>query len=262
MICRICNSHTRILFREKVLNKYEANYFQCNNCGYLFTEEPYWLSEAYNSAINISDTGIIFRNTQFSKICSVIIDVYFNRNEKFLDYAGGYGIFTRMMRDIGFDFYWTDKYCENLLARGFEYEENKNNNFEAITAFEVFEHFADPVSEFETILKYGKNIIFSTELLPNPVPKPVDWWYYGFSHGQHVSFYTRESLSLLGKKHGLNFYSMKGIHIFTEKKLNEGILRFLKKASLIFLFDLMRIRYKSKTFQDHLLVQEKFKTHQ
>lgn len=260
MNCRICNSHTKILFREKVLNKYEVNYFQCNNCGYLLTEEPYWLNEAYNSAINISDTGIIYRNTQFSKICSVIIDVYFNRNGKFLDYAGGYGIFTRMMRDIGFDFYWTDKYCENLLARGFEYEENKKNNFEAVTAFEVFEHFVDPVSEFETILKYGKNIIFSTELLPNPVPKPADWWYYGFSHGQHVSFYTRESLSLLGKKHGLNFYSMKGIHIFTEKKLNETILRFFKKASLVFLFDLMRLRYKSKTFQDHLLVQEKFKT--
>lgn len=259
MNCRICSSDTKIAFREEVLNKHNVVYFQCNHCGYLFTEEPYWLNEAYESAINISDTGIIFRNTQFSKICSVIIDLYFNRNGKFLDYAGGYGLFTRMMRDIGFDFYWIDKYSENLLARGFEYDENQKDNLEVVTAFEVFEHFVDPVKEFENILHYGKNIIFSTELLPNPIPKPADWWYYGFTHGQHVSFYSKKSLMILGKKYGLNFYSMKGIHFFTEKKLNGRVLRLLKKASLVFLFDLLKLRYKSRTFEDHLYIKKNYK---
>lgn len=254
MNCRICKSDTKVAFEEKVLNKYNVAYYQCKNCNYLFTEEPYWLNEAYQSAINISDTGIIYRNIQFSRICSVIIDIYFNRHKKFLDYAGGYGLFTRMMRDIGFDFYWIDKYSENLLARGFEYDKNKKNNFEVVTAFEVFEHFVDPVKEFEQILSYGRSIIFSTELLPNPIPNPADWWYYGFTHGQHVSFYSKKSLMILGKKYGLNFYSMKGIHIFTEKKINEGILRLLKKASLVFLFDLLKFRYKSKTFKDHLFI--------
>lgn len=258
MNCRICSSDTKIAFREKVLNKHNVVYYQCNNCGYLFTEEPYWLNEAYESAINISDTGIIYRNTQFSKICSVIIDIYFNRHQKFLDYAGGYGLFTRMMRDIGFDFYWIDKYSENLLSRGFEYNENKKDNFEVVTAFEVFEHFIDPVKELEDILNHSKNIIFSTELLPNPIPKPADWWYYGFTHGQHVSFYTREALSILGKRYDLNFYSMKGIHIFSQKKLNEGFLRLVKKASLLFLFYLLKIRYKSKTFEDHLYIKKNY----
>lgn len=259
MNCRICSADTKIAFREEVLNKHNVVYFQCNNCGYLFTEEPYWLNEAYESAINISDTGIIFRNTQFSKICSVIIDLYFNRNGKFLDYAGGYGLFTRIMRDIGFDFYWIDKYSQNLLARGFEYDENKKDNLEVVTAFEVFEHFVDPVKELEQIFKYGKNIIFSTELLPDPLPKPDEWWYYGFTHGQHVSFYSKKSLMILGRKYGLNFYSMKGIHIFTQEKLNEKILQVVKKASLLFLFNLLKIRYKSKTFEDHLYIKKNYK---
>ncbi len=40
--------------------------------------------------------------------------------DPFLDYAGGYGVFTRLMRDIGFDFYWHDPYTQNLFANGFE----------------------------------------------------------------------------------------------------------------------------------------------
>lgn len=259
MNCRICNSDTKIAFRETVLSKHNVIYYHCNNCGYLFTEEPYWLNEAYESAINISDTGIIYRNIQFSKICSVIIDLYFNRHNKFLDYAGGYGLFTRMMRDIGFDFYWIDKYSENLLARGFEYDENKKDNLELVTAFEVFEHFIDPVNELGYIFKYGKNIIFSTELLPDPLPKPGEWWYYGFTHGQHISFYSKKSLMILGQKYGLNFYSMKGLHLFTEKKLNETVLKIMKKGSLLFLFDILKIRYKSKTFEDHLYIKNNYK---
>lgn len=259
MNCKICNSKSELAFKEKILNMYDVSFYKCKNCGYLFSEEPYWLDEAYKNAITYSDTGIIMRNRQFSKITSVIIDLYFNRQNKFIDYAGGYGLFTRMMRDIGFDFYWTDKYCENLFAKGFENKESGVNLYELLTAFEVFEHLVNPVEELEKMLGYGKNILFSTELLPDPVPDTKSWWYYNFIHGQHISFYSYESLSLLGKKFNLNFYSMKGIHIYTEKKLNESILRFLKKISLVFLFDLLKIRYKSKTFDDHLFIKNNYK---
>lgn len=259
MNCKICSSNTKIAFREKVLKKYDVNFYSCINCGFLFSEDPYWLDEAYKSAITYSDTGILVRNIQFSKITSVIIDIYFNRNNKFIDYAGGYGLFTRMMRDIGFDFYWIDKFCDNLFARGYEHTESKTEVYELITAFEVFEHLVDPVVELDRMLKFGRNIIFSTELLPAAIPDPKEWWYYNFVHGQHISFYTYKSLSLLAHKYGLNFYSMKGIHIYTEKKLNEAILRLLKKASLVFLFDILKLRYKSKTFDDHLFIKKKYK---
>ena len=151
MNCKICGTLSEFVFEAKVLNKYEVKYFSCPNCEYLFTENPYWLDEAYNRAINISDTGLISRNIFLSKVVSTLIYFFFNKKGRFLDYAGGYGLFTRLMRDTGFDFYWHDPYCENLFANGFEYDMNNEIHFELATAFEVFEHFSEPVNELKKI---------------------------------------------------------------------------------------------------------------
>lgn len=259
MICKICNSKTETAFIVKVLQKYDATYLKCSNCGFLFAKNPFWLDEAYNSPITYSDTGLVTRNLLFAKITSVLIDIYFDKCGKFLDFAGGYGLFTRLMRDYGFDFYWTDKYCENLFARGFELEQIKNQKIELLSAFEVFEHLVDPSEEFKKMASISNNIIFSTELLPDPIPNPGEWWYYIFEHGQHISFYTKKSLTVLAKQHNLNFYSMKGIHLITEKKLNETMLKILKVMSLYFLSNILRIRRKSKTFSDHLNIIDTYR---
>ncbi len=50
-------------------------------------------------------------------------------------------MFTRLMRDYGFDFLHYDKHTQNLFARGFEFHDEK---IEAITCFECFEHFVNP----------------------------------------------------------------------------------------------------------------------
>ncbi len=120
MICKICNQKAKQIFTAHVLNKYDISYFYCEHCGFLQTEEPYWLDEAYKDSINISDTGYIQRNILLSEKLTVLLSLFFDKNGKFLDYAGGYGVFVRMMRDVGFDFYWDDKYTTNLFARGFE----------------------------------------------------------------------------------------------------------------------------------------------
>ena len=170
--CKICNSETSLAFEHKVLNKYDVKYFKCFSCGYLFTENPFWLDEAYKNPINISDTGIMARNIYFSKIVSVILYFCFDKSAKYLDYAGGYGIFTRLMRDIGFDFYWHDDFTTNLLARGFE---KSNERYELLTAFEVFEHFSNPVEEVKKMLELSDSILFSTVTLSENVPAK-DWW--------------------------------------------------------------------------------------
>ena len=113
--------------------------------------------------------------------------------DPFLDYAGGYGVFTRLMRDIGFDFYWHDPYTQNLFANGFEDDLKSNSKFELLTAFEVFEHLVNPKEELEKMLRFSDTIVFSTELMPQEIPDPEEWWYYGFNHGQHISFYTRKN---------------------------------------------------------------------
>jgi len=129
-----------------VLSKYDCGFYFCDDCGVLQAENPHWLEEAYASPIASADTGVLWRNLYLAQLTSVVLYFLFDRRGRFLDAAGGYGIFTRLMRDIGFDFYWTDKYSPNLTARGFEAEAGPGAPYTAVTAFEVMEHLPDPVA--------------------------------------------------------------------------------------------------------------------
>jgi Methyltransferase domain len=260
MKCKICNKETELKFSYKVLHKYDVKYYYCRECSFLFTEEPYWLEESYKSPINVIDTGILDRNLYFGKVVSSIIFFFFNKIGRFLDYAGGYGIFTRLMRDYGYDFYWSDKYSDNLMARGFELDTSAQKDFEAITVFEVFEHLLDPIDEIERMLSFSNNIFFSTTLLPAAIPKPNDWWYYGFNHGQHISFYSRKTLYIIARRFDLNYYSYGEIHLFTKKKINRIVFSTLVKLSKYGVAAIVnRLFMKSKTWDDHQFLDQNSK---
>lgn len=232
MKCKICESNSVHFAKSKVLNKYDVDYFQCQNCGFVQTEEPYWLADAYSNPIAGSDVGLVFRNIIFSKITSNIILSIFNHNGKFVDYGGGYGLFVRLMRDEGFDFYWYDKYCHNIFAKGLEAEENID--YELVTGFEVFEHFVNPLAEIQNIIRFSNNILFSTELLPENNPKPDEWWYYSLLEGQHVSLYTPKALSILAEELGLNFYSNGlNLHLLTPNNIPSNLFENLCYTSVV-----------------------------
>ena len=154
------------------------------------------------------------------------------------------------MRDIGFDFYWSDPYTTNLFARGFEY--NPSDKIELITTFESFEHFSGPLEEIEKRLKISKNILFTTEILPDLIPKPNDWWYYGLEHGQHISFYSVKTLKFIALKYGLNLYSNgKSLHLLTNKKIDPKKFWFLVKVAPRLKFDwFIKRKMKPKIFED------------
>ncbi len=242
MKCNICDSPTNSFAAARVLKKYNVEYFQCSNCGFIQTEEPYWLEEAYSEAIASSDVGMLSRSTMFSTAANNIIFNLFNHNAKFLDYGGGYGVFVRMMRDLGFNFLWYDKYCNNIFSQGFEADKNSSYRYELVTAFEVFEHFVKPLEEIEKIFKFSRNILFSTKLLPANNPKPSEWWYYALDEGQHISIYTSKALSIIAEKFNLNFYSNgDSLHLFAEQEIPHQLFKTLsyyqepelKKASLL-----------------------------
>jgi len=224
MFCNICCAPTDSFASATVLGKYKVSYVKCRSCGYIRTEDPYWLEEAYAVAITGSDVGLVRRNIAMAAITKVLIAAFFNSDGRFVDYAGGYGLFVRLMRDNGLDFKWFDKYCENLFVSSFVAAEPGTEQVELLTAFEVFEHLSDPWSELERMLVYSRNILFTTQLLPEPAPKPDEWWYYALEYGQHISFYTRRSLSLLAKRAGLNYYTnAASMHLFTEKRIPQAL---------------------------------------
>ena len=219
--CSICAALLNEFSINQIMNKYNIRYYQCADCGFIQTEEPFWLDEAYNNAITNSDIGLINRNGILEKITKTIIHCFFNSSGRFLDYGGGYGIFVRLMRDAGFDFYYYDRYCTNLFAKGFEGELTNGEKYELVTAFELMEHLVDPYQEILEMLKVSKNILFTTDLLPPDNPRPGEWWYYGLEHGQHISFYTLKSLQEIAKKLGLNLYSNgSSLHLLTTNKIS------------------------------------------
>jgi hypothetical protein len=231
-----------------VLGKYQVGYSHCPQCDFLQTEDPYWLEEAYKEPINIEDTGLLARNLFLSETTAMLLFFLFEREKKFVDYAGGFGVFTRLMRDIGFDFYWHDPFTMNLLARGFEWKTGAEKA-ELLTTFESFEHFSDPRKELETMLTFSDNILFSTFLTPSSIPS-TDWWYYQFEHGQHISFYSKKSLQYLAQDYGMNFYSHNFVHLLTRKNLPSSVIRWLFRFQKLGCSRYVRWRMKSRTNND------------
>jgi FkbM family methyltransferase len=232
--CKICNSDSHYFANAKILQKYDVKYFQCSNCGFVQTEHPYWLDQAYSEAIATSDIGLVYRNNMMANITGKLLFNYFDHQAKFLDYGGGYGLFVRLMRDKGFDFHWFDKFCKNIFAKGFELEKTDKQNLELITAFELFEHLANPLQELKEIIDLCPNILFSTELLPENNPTPDKWWYYAPHEGQHIAIYTIKSLEILASKHNLKLYTNgQSLHLLTTKEnLPENLFESLAKHEL------------------------------
>jgi hypothetical protein len=247
------------VFSARVLRKYTVTYRQCGECGFLQTEEPYWLGEAYSEAIAVADTGLVMRNFTLAAKLAVLLYLRFDPKGAYLDVAGGYGMLTRLMRDYGFDYYWDDKYCDNLLARGFEAEKSLKP-FVALTAFEVLEHVHDPLAFVqEQFAQYGThNLIFTTELYQGGEPPSKDWWYYAFHTGQHIAFYQRKTLKKLADRLGLNFYSLHGLHIFTDRSIRCDPLLTIATGRLASLLALLiKRRLGSLTVPDYFRLMGK-----
>lgn len=248
MKCRICNSNNSSVFEGQVLGKYTIEYFHCSNCGFLQTESPFWLEEAYQKAINFSDVGYIQRNILYANKLSIILYFLVGAKGSFLDFAGGYGMFVRIMRDKGFNFKWSDKYCENLFAKGFE--ENNETYFHAITLFEVAEHLENPLEELNELKSKTDHIIISTELYPTYKPEPNRWWYFGLEHGQHISFFSEQTFEFIASGWGWNYQRLGSLHFLSKKKIPNWILK-MTKGLRLGLDRWIEKKLNSKTWEDY-----------
>ena len=227
--CPICDGPRRVCFHTQILGQYDADYWFCPACGLVQPETPTWLDEAYSSAITKTDIGLVGRNVQNCRKIACLLFFCFGTQGRYLDIGGGYGLFVRLMRDTGFDYYWADEYCQNIFAQGLE-AEHAEKPFTGLSAFEVMEHIGSPLAFIRDNLRQteARTLIFSQELYrPTPQgepPAPGDWWYYSPAIGQHISLYQARTLDTLAGKLGLRRYSYQTTHIFTDKKLNSRLL--------------------------------------
>lgn len=228
--CDLCEGECVSKGSYLVLGKYEARMAQCQQCGYTFAVEPGWLGEAYSSPMTSVDIGPLNRCIGQASVTKILIEFFHDRHARCLDFGGGHGLFVRRMRDLGYHFFWHDIHCPNLFAKGCEAEFTGSEHYEMITAFEVLEHLVSPQSSLKRILSSCESFLFSTVLLPEPFPAFDQWWYFGPEHGQHVSFYTLNSLSKLAGSVGKHLVT-DGVelHMITSKRVNDRIFRFVTR---------------------------------
>jgi len=249
--CPIDGAAMKPVFTATIRNRYSVQYYSCTACAYVQTEEPYWLEEAYNDPIADTDTGIMERNIHNAVRISAVLKLLNLDQEPLLDLAGGYGILTRLLRDVGFDCKWSDKFCDNLLARRFE--ASPDDRATALCALEVLEHVVNPL-EFlrDAIARHGARfLLFSTEEFKS-LPDP-DWWYYSRETGQHISFYSLLSLKSLARQLGWHYTPLpRHLHLFSLEPVSRWRSAVLR-THLLYLYApwaLLRMRRYSRTRKD------------
>lgn len=250
MQCRVCGHAPVTLFDEgRLFDDIDVSYYDCGHCGYVQTETPYWLDRAYTEAINDSDTGIMSRNQGNARVVLGTMLMLNRLSGTLVDFAGGYGILVRLLRDYGINALWSDQYCANLVARGFAHN---NEPADLVTAFEAFEHFVSPTEELDRLLKIAPNVLLSTYLIADPAPSQKEWWYYGKEHGQHIGFFRVRTLEKLAKERS-KFFVTDGLayHLISDKKISPLIWKILIKFNR-FVPPFVRSRLVSKTWADHL----------
>ncbi len=269
MNCKICKSSASFFYKGQILNKYTVEYFKCTACGFIQTEKTYWLKEAYDSVIAQLDIGLIERNMQFAGLVEKLILTFFPKTSHYLDYGGGYGMFVRMMRDKGFSFYRSEPLCENIFAMYFDLQDSPVNKFDILTAFEVLEHLDEPLQEIKKMFDLGGTLFCSTTLAPANPEEFGAWWYRAPHSGQHIAFYTKDSLAFIAKTFDKKLYTnSNNFHVVTDSSINEKRFAeiFLPRPKESFFKELTNkitssgeqlIRRKSLLQEDYKMVEEK-----
>ncbi len=247
-VCWCCKSTSSYYDTANVLGRHKVRYYCCPACGFIQTEPPFWLAESYKDPMTSYDLGGISRPTLNSVLTKAVVNWFFDADGRFLDFGGGYGVFTRWMRDEGYDFFHYDQHCPNLFARGYQADISGSVGYELVTAFEVFEHITEPAKTISQLLSISDSILFSTELLPVPPPPIDDWWYYGPEHGQHIAFFTRTALQQLAARYRANYYTNGGsIHLISRRHISEKLFRLVLHPRIRVLLNRF---YRRKTLLD------------
>jgi hypothetical protein len=224
MKCRLCHAESKPHFQARVLGEHDAEYRYCAPCDHVFAADPHWLAQAYSDAIVQADTDIAVRNILTALRLSAILYFAFPERGRgtYVDVAGGYGLLTRLMRDVGFDYRWSDPYAQNLFARGFEHNET-TGPCDALSAVEVLEHTIDPLEFLRSNLARHQSdtILFTTQVFADGQPPGArEWDYYSLNTGQHIAFFSTRGLRTLGERLGLTYHGLGRIHLLTRRHLS------------------------------------------
>lgn len=250
--CRFCGGKCSEFSSAQILS-HTALYLKCEACGSLQVANPFWLADAHKDGVHDTDAGLVQRSLMVNRLIGTVLTLNGNSNSSGIDWGGGAGLLTRLLRNQGFQCLSHDKYASQQLAAGFianDHQLNSKKTF--VTAIECVEHLIDPINALKQVVRSSDIFIFTVELLPFPTPNPADknpWWYFVPEAGQHITFPSKVGLESYRKELGFNFYTQIGLlHIFSREKIQfwlRTVARFPRALSLLTFFIQ---RYNNKHF--------------
>lgn len=228
--CPVCGSSALPVLHFEVLAKLEAEICECGSCGFIFVPHPHWLEGSFSSHLNRLDVGSVDRTLLVSQFVRGLMGPSPHRRDwKLLDFGGGDGLLTRLLRDVGVDCRWEDPYCEPVFAVGPPHEEIEH--FDLAVMSEVALHLTDPVATFADLAGRADRVLFTATVPPNPIPP--DWWYLMPSTGQHVAFYPTQAIAGLADRLGVHWCSDgKFFHLLSRTPIERSTRLLMRQAAL------------------------------
>ena len=211
LACRLCDGVADYRFNAQLIGKHEVNYYVCQECGSLQTEMPFWLHEAYSLNLGDLDCGSAQRNLHNFAACLAIAGIWGVHSA--VDFGGGDGLLTRLLRDRHIDCHVEDKYGSPTYAQAFSTPPEQPD---AIFAFEVLEHFVEPKRELAELFARNPKIIFGTTSRFSD--QDAGWWYLSRRSGHHVFFYSSAAMHVIAKSQKYRVVEQGPFFLFIREK--------------------------------------------
>lgn len=180
-------------------------YRRCAECKFLFTDAfDDWSIEEFKTLIYNDDYKLIdpeYESARARGNADAVARLWgaVKSEIRVLDYGGGNGTFSAVLRDAGFPVAVT---FDPMVA---EHATPPEGKFDLVTSFETIEHLPDPAATIASILQFAAEpgiIFFTTTLQPADIEKQrLNWWYAAPRNG-HVSLFSQDALKRAWGRHG------------------------------------------------------------
>lgn len=230
--CPICQEAANSALQLRIHNKRSEPLFRCSKCSFYFFPKLDWLEQSFSEELNELDLGSVSRCLLVADFVSAVFAPR-HCDYRILDWGGGDGLLTRLLRDRGINCKWFDPYVKPRFVGDALYQSKSHVDVTVVS--EVFLHLTDPVSTLRSLLS-DSDVVVATAVVP-PKKLNSEWWYLMPDTGQHVSFYPKSALRALARQTNSHLCTDgRFFHVFSHGRLPFAKRLMIKVRALAFVF--------------------------